>query len=295
MILVTGPTGSGKTTTLYALIREIHTPEVNVVTIENPIEYQLPGVNQVEVNEKQGLTFASVLRSTLRQDPDVILIGEIRDQETAQIALQAAQTGHLVLSTMHTNDAAGAVARLLDFGVDPHVLGNSLTCVVAQRLLRRICTGCSEPAPPDEDTRRVLRLRPEHQCRRGAGCPQCRHTGYRGRVGVYEIMAVSQSMAKIIETRTGESALRQEARREGTSGLLDDAVRKLDAGETTTDEILRVVQVGEQKPTCSECGHELDAGYVACPSCGQSVRTSCQGCGKPLVASWQACPYCARR
>src|SRR6185436_6078782 len=158
MVLITGPTGSGKTTTLYALLREIFSPKTNIVTIENPIEYQLKGINQVEVNEKQGLTFGGVLRSVLRQDPDVILLGEIRDKETAQIAFQAASTGHLVLSTVHTNDAAGAVTRLIDLGLEPYAIASALNLVVAQRLVRQLCPTCSKPTEIDEDTRRQLHL-----------------------------------------------------------------------------------------------------------------------------------------
>jgi type IV pilus assembly protein PilB len=295
MILVTGPTGSGKTTTLYALIREILCPSVNIVTIENPIEYQLAGINQVEVNEKQGLTFASVLRSTLRQDPDVILVGEIRDQETAQIAIQAAQTGHLVLSTLHTNDAAATVIRLLDLGIEPYVLMSSLNLVVAQRLVRRICQGCSAPYVPDEESRRLLRLEDGREYGRGVGCAQCRHSGYSGRVAVYELLPISASMSKVIEGGGTDGALRQQARAEGCAALLDDALSKLYTGVTTAEEVLRVVQVSEFKPSCPECHRDVDDAFVACPHCGCTLRASCEGCGKAMSSAWSACPYCGRK
>jgi len=296
LILVTGPTGSGKTTTLYALIQEIHTGAKNIVTIENPIEYQLPGINQVEVHEKQGLTFASVLRSTLRQDPDVILVGEIRDQETAQIAIQAAQTGHLVLSTLHTNDAASTVTRLLDLGVEPYAIANSLNLVVAQRLVRRVCPGCSSPYVPDEEARRLLRFDDGQEFRRGSGCAQCRQSGYSGRLAVYELLPVVGALAKAIEASGGgEAALRQRARAEGYPALIDDAMTKLRLGTTTAEEVLRVIQVAELKPSCPECTREIDEGFVACPHCGHALRSNCDGCGKPMTASWSACPYCGRK
>src|SRR6185369_8084601 len=195
LILVTGPTGSGKTTTLYALIRAIRSTTTNIITIENPVEYQLKGINQVEINEKQGLTFASVLRSVLRQDPDVILVGEIRDAETANIAFQAAQTGHLVLSTLHTNDAAATLTRLIDLSVEPYVVASSLHLVIAQRLVRRVCSKCAQPETPDEA---LLQQFPALRAaaaagptRRGRGCTACRQTGFEGRVGVYETLALT--------------------------------------------------------------------------------------------------------
>jgi type IV pilus assembly protein PilB len=293
MILVTGPTGSGKSTTLYALIRDILTPRINVVTIENPIEYQLPGVNQVEVNERQGLTFASVLRSVLRQDPDVVLIGEIRDRETAVIACQAAQTGHLVLSTVHTNDAAATVSRLLDIGIEPYVLAASLRLVVAQRLVRRVCAACAAPDAPSAEALRLLRLAPgQLPLRRGEGCPACRQSGYVGRVGLYGVLPISPAMAKLIETNAGESAVRQQAEEEGRRSLVGDAVEKLAAGVTTVEEILRVVEVDDSGARCPACGGDVAVDFAACPHCATVLRASCAGCGRSLRAGWVACPYC---
>ncbi len=245
MVLVTGPTGSGKTTTLYALIREIYTPTRNIVTIENPIEYQLKGINQVEINEKQGLTFAAVLRSVLRQDPDVILVGEIRDGETARIAFQAAQTGHLVLSTLHTNDAAATVTRLLDLGVEPHVVSSSVILLMAQRLVRRICRHCATPMRPPEDQIALLGLEEvADKLMGGQGCPECRGTGYAGRAAVYEVIPVTPGIGRVIEHGLGESEIRRQARAEQRRTLREDAIAKIVAGITTPAEVLRVVQIG---------------------------------------------------
>ncbi len=294
LILVTGPTGSGKTTTLYALLREKLSPNLNIVTIENPIEYQLKGINQVEVNDKQGLTFAGVLRSVLRQDPDVILIGEIRDAETAQIAMQAAQTGHLVLSTVHTNDATAAVTRLIDLGVEPFVVASTMHLIVAQRLVRRVCQSCCEPYEPSEDSRRLLRLDDAAvaQLRRGKGCAACRQTGYAGRNGVYEVMPISPAMTKLIEANATESVIRQQARNEGFTSVVESAREKLLSGLTTPEEVLRVVQVNDYTPRCPGCEREIEEDYTVCPHCSAILRAMCRECGKPLTVGWTSCAYC---
>jgi type IV pilus assembly protein PilB len=294
MILVTGPTGSGKTTTLYALIRELHSVARNIVTLENPIEYRLRGINQVEVNEKQGLTFAGVLRSVLRQDPDVILVGEIRDAETARIAFQAAQTGHLVLSTLHTNDSAATLTRLIDLGVEPYVVASSLHLVIAQRLVRRLCGKCAEPEAADPALLAqfpVLRDAAANP-RRGRGCSACRQTGFDGRVGVYETLALSPTIAKLIESGGGESTIRQRARQEGMRLLLEDAEAKLRDGMTTLDEVARVVQVGEGVLRCHKCGHDVEEEFAVCPKCSVRLRSRCIGCTKSLNPEWATCPYC---
>lgn len=257
MVLVTGPTGSGKTTTLYALIREVYTPTRNIVTIENPIEYQLKGINQVEINEKQGLTFAAVLRSVLRQDPDIILVGEIRDAETARIAFQAAQTGHLVLSTLHTNDAAATVTRLLDLGVEPHVIASSVILLMAQRLVRRICRYCAAPTRPPDDLIALLQLADvADKLLAGQGCPECRGTGYSGRAAVYEVIPVTPGIGRVIENGLGESEIRRQARLEQRRTLREDAIAKIVAGITTPAEVLRVVQVGLEGGEAREGGTE---------------------------------------
>ncbi|MFQ5668516.1 MAG: ATPase, T2SS/T4P/T4SS family [Candidatus Binatia bacterium] len=293
IVLVTGPTGSGKTTTLYALIQAILSPTLNIVTIENPIEYQIRGVTQVEVNVKQGLTFASVLRSILRQDPDVILVGEIRDQETAQIAFRAAQTGHLVLSTLHTNDAVATVTRLLDLGIEPYVLASSLNLIIAQRLIRQVCLACSAPYEPPEESRRLLRLDDyRREFRRGLGCPACRHSGYAGRIGVFELLPISPAIAQLIEAGTGESAIRRQARAENYPTLLEDALGKLAEGLTTPEEVLRVVQINESSPRCPTCQEEVEGQFSVCPHCSGVLRAVCSGCGKALQKGWLTCPHC---
>jgi type IV pilus assembly protein PilB len=292
MILVTGPTGSGKTTTLYALLREIQSPSINIVTIENPIEYQLRGINQVEVNEKQGLTFAGVLRSVLRQDPDVILVGEIRDRETAQIACQAAQTGHLVLSTVHTNDASATVTRLIDLGIEPFAAAAALTLLVSQRLARRVCRDCGAAYTPTQEELQELDLPAgAFSLRHGSGCGSCRQTGYSGRIGIYEVIPVTAPVAKLIETGGSESAIRQQARTLGCATLFEDAIAKLRAGHTTVEEITRVVQADEG-PRCPTCRREVAEDFSVCPHCSATLRLCCTGCNKVLTPGWLTCPYC---
>ncbi len=244
MILVTGPTGSGKTTTLYASLARINTPERNIVTIEDPVEYQMPRVNQVQVNPKTGLTFARTLRSILRQDPDVVLVGEIRDRETAEIAIQASMTGHLVLSTIHTNDAPGAVTRLVDMGVEPFLISASLVGVLAQRLVRVIDPRCKEAyTPPPEALRRLGLAGRDVRFYRGRGCDFCRGTGYRGRTGVYELMVMSDALRALVVGGASMDGLREAAQREGMRTLRQEGIRKVLEGVTTIEEMLRVVFV----------------------------------------------------
>jgi type IV pilus assembly protein PilB len=272
MLLVTGPTGSGKTTTLYALIRAIRSTTTNVITIENPVEYQLKGINQVDINEKQGLTFASVLRSVLRQDPDVILVGEIRDTETARVAFQAAQTGHLVLSTLHTNDAAATVTRLVDLGIEPYTVASSVNLIMAQRLARRVCQSCGVSSDGSDEVVQALHVARTHPgYRRGEGCPACRQSGYSGRVGIYEIVPISGNIARLIESGASESAFRQQARSEGFSTLMQDAVQKLTTGMTTGEDILRVVQIASDEVHCEACHKPYTVGQSRCPHCATEV------------------------
>lgn len=293
MILVTGPTGSGKSTTLYGMIAEIVSPTRNIVTIENPIEYQIAGVNQVEINEKQGLTFAETLRSILRQDPDVILVGEIRDAETAQIALRAAQTGHLVLSTLHTNDAVATISRLLDLGIEPYMLGSSLNLIVAQRLVRRVCEACAEPDEPDADSLRVLQIDAAGQpFQRGRGCPACRKTGWTGRLGVFEVMPITPALGKLIESKAPESALRLQARADGTTLLAEHAAARVCAGATTAEEVLRVVDIAAAAPRCPSCDRVVEENFAVCPHCATVLQCSCSSCNMRLQEEWQICPYC---
>jgi type II secretory ATPase GspE/PulE/Tfp pilus assembly ATPase PilB-like protein/DNA-binding NarL/FixJ family response regulator len=293
MVLVTGPTGSGKTTTLYGMIAEIVSPTTNIVTIENPIEYQMRGVNQVEINEKQGLTFAATLRSILRQDPDVILVGEIRDRETAEIALRAAQTGHLVLSTLHTNDAAATITRLIDIGIEPYMLASSLNLIVAQRLVRRVCERCAEPYEPDGQALHALQVEAQgQQFRRGRGCPACRKSGYAGRTAVLQVLPITPSVAKLIETKAPESAIRLQARADGAASLYEHAAAKVCAGITTAEEVLRIVEVPDEHARCPGCNRNVEDNFAVCPHCATVLHTNCASCGLKLQKEWQACPYC---
>ncbi len=293
MILVTGPTGSGKTTTLYGMIAEIISPTRNIVTIENPIEYQMAGVNQVEVNEKQGLTFAGTLRSILRQDPDVILVGEIRDAETAEVALRAAQTGHLVLSTLHTNDAMSTISRLLDLGIESYMLASSLHLIIAQRLVRRTCETCAEPYTPDPEVLRALQIDAAGQpFRQGRGCPACRKTGWVGRLGIFEVMPVTPPMAKLIETKAAESAMRLQAKADGTRLLAEHAAERVCAGVTAAEEVLRVVDIATEAPRCPACDRVVEENFAVCPHCATVLQCSCSSCGVRLQKEWQICPYC---
>lgn len=242
MILVTGPTGSGKSTTLYCVLKAIDTPTKNLVTVEDPVEYQMDGINQVAINPDIGLTFASCLRSILRQDPNVIMVGEIRDGETADIAIKAALTGHLVLSTLHTNDAIGAVARLMNMGVEPFLISASVILVGAQRLLRQVCKSCKEKAPLPKHLAHYFHLedRPEILVARGKGCPKCRQSGYYGRIGIMETLRMDAKIRELITKEAKEQAIRAYARQIGMSFLHDLAVQRMLEGVTTPDEALRV-------------------------------------------------------
>jgi general secretion pathway protein E len=246
IVLVTGPTGSGKTTTLYAALNEINSPDKNIITIEDPIEYQLNGIGQIQVNTRIDLTFAKGLRSIVRQDPDVILVGEIRDAETAEIAIHAALTGHLVFSTLHTNDAAGAITRLIDMGIEPFLVSSALNAVIAQRLVRLICEECKEPYVPDGGVLKEIGLRQEDIKSdffyRGKGCPQCLHTGYKGRKGIYEILNVDDSIQSLILKTSESNIIRNKGIESGMITLREDGVQAVLDGLTTIEEILRVTQ-----------------------------------------------------
>ncbi|MBU1318424.1 MAG: Flp pilus assembly complex ATPase component TadA [candidate division Zixibacteria bacterium] len=249
LILISGPTGSGKTSTLYALLDEINTIEKNIITIEDPVEYNLLGINQVQTNEKAGLTFASCLRSILRQNPDVIMVGEIRDAETAAIAVRSAMTGHLVLSTIHTNDAPGAVSRLLDMGVEGYLLASSLLGVLAQRLVRVICPTCTVEDEVPSPLLRELELGPHSDAKffQGAGCEDCHNTGYRGQMGVYEFLEVTDRIKEMILTNASSSRIKAAAIADGMVTLHNDALSKALEGRTTYREVLRVSQRNEEK------------------------------------------------
>ena len=249
VILLVGPTGSGKTTTMYAMINQLNTPEVNMVTLEDPVEYNVDGVNQVQINEKTGMTFASGLRAILRQDPDIIAVGEIRDGETASIAMRSAITGHVVLSTIHTNDAVGSIDRLRDIGVEPYVIAGALKGVISQRLVRRICPNCRQAYTPTEEELEDLGVKMEPGLRfyRGAGCSQCYNTGYRGRAAVFEMLPVTHAVRTLIYEQRGRDAIEAELKRpeNGFVSLRDNALRLMREGVTTGEEVLRIVHEGD--------------------------------------------------
>ncbi len=249
MILVTGPTGSGKTTTLYAALDKINLPDKKIITVEDPVEYQLKGVNQIQVNSKIGLTFASGLRHIVRQDPDVIMIGEIRDLETAEIGVQAALTGHLVFSTVHTNDACGAVTRLQDMGVENYLISSCLDGVLAQRLVRTICSDCKVPVQIDSVALREMDIEEKPTgtvtVYQGRGCRRCNSTGYRGRMGIYELFVVNEQMKDLILSKTSANILKRESRKNGMKTLREDGWLKVKAGLTTIEEVMRVTQEEE--------------------------------------------------
>lgn len=248
LILVTGPTGSGKSTTLYASLGQINSTARNIITLEDPIEYQLDGISQIQISDKKGMTFASGLRSVLRQDPDIVMIGEIRDRETAVMAIQASLTGHLVFSTLHTNDAASAVTRLLDLGIEPFLVGSSLVGVLAQRLVRKICTKCSRPYTPEMRELEVLHYQPTAEqlkyISKGVGCDACRSTGYHGRAGCFELLTVSDEVRKLVQNHATSADINDAARRAGMHSLTDDGLVKVEAGLTTLEEVLRVSMRG---------------------------------------------------
>jgi general secretion pathway protein E/type IV pilus assembly protein PilB len=261
IVLVTGPTGSGKTSTLYTALNEINDSERKIITIEDPVEYQLKGVNQIQVSEKSGLTFARGLRSILRHDPDVVLIGEIRDQETAQIAVQASLTGHLVFSTLHTNDAAGALTRLVDMGVEPYLVASSLEAVLAQRLVRLLCPHCKQvdTTPEARAYKLKLGIRPDAKVYRAVGCRECRQTGYHGRRAIFEWMDSSSEIRTLILKNSSTDAIRDSARRAGMKTLAEDGRRLVEEGVTTIEEVLSVTTVHEMESTESKPSHPVGA------------------------------------
>jgi len=243
IIIVTGPTGCGKTTTLYACLKRLNTVQVKILTAEDPVEYDLEGVMQVAVNEAVGLTFGKLLRCFLRQDPDIIMVGEIRDLDTVQISIQASLTGHLVLTTLHTNDAPGAVTRLIDMGTEPFLISSTLVAVLAQRLVRKICRNCRTPMEPTEQQLALLSLNPEDVVDKvfyyGRGCPECNHTGYKGRKGIFELMVVTEPLRELINQRAPTVVLRQKAVEQGMITLREDGIRNIFEGETTIEEVLK--------------------------------------------------------
>jgi type IV pilus assembly protein PilB len=298
LVLITGPTGSGKTSTLYSAVSQMRTPDRNIVTLEDPVEVQLRGITQVQTNDRAGLTFAAGLRSVLRQDPDVVLVGEIRDTETAELALRASLTGHMVFSTLHTNDASAAVTRLVDMGVEPFLIASSLTLVVAQRLVRVPCQRCVAPYQPSPRTLQLLGVTEEDVANghvvRGRGCDQCGQTGYLGRTAIFEVLPVDAGLRAVLTARPTESAIRSAARAAGVSSLRGDGIARALRGETTLEEVLRVTQVDSSSgPRCHSCHRSVEDDMAFCPWCAASVeRGSCPGCARRLDPEWRVCPWC---
>ncbi len=298
LILITGPTGSGKTSTLYAAIQQLRTADRNIVTLEDPVEVHVPGISQVQVHERSGLTFARGLRSILRQDPDVILVGEVRDHETAELALQASLTGHLVLTTLHTNDAVSAITRLVDIGVDPFLVAASLSLVVAQRLVRRPCSSCAAPYEPTTRTLALLGVTAadlsDATPLRGTGCSDCGGTGYRGRTGVFEVLPVNAAMRRVLLSTPTASAIGTASREHGMVTLRAAALAAAHRGETTYEEVLRVTHVdADNAHRCPTCARALADDMVCCPWDGAVVgQDRCSGCDRSLDAEWSTCPWC---
>lgn len=298
MIFVTGPTGSGKTTTLYAALGQIKTRAKNIVTVENPVEYAIDGINQVQTNERVGVTFASGLRSILRQDPDVILVGEVRDRETAQIAFDAALTGHLVLSTVHTDSAAGAIIRLLELDIDPYLISETIIGIIAQRLVRRVCENCKALCHPPKDLLDMLGLKEKDvsgkKIYKTVGCNMCNNTGYKGRIAIFEIIKMEPEIRGQITSKISEKALIDIGKMTGMKTLRESGMEKAFAGITTLEEVLRVTY--EEKETvfsCPRCARTLEQSFSICPYCQQNlIPKKCPQCAKMLNPIWQICPYC---
>jgi type IV pilus assembly protein PilB len=296
ILLVTGPTGSGKTTTLYSVLNRIKNVDRNITTIEDPIEYELLGVNQVAIQEKIGMTFASTLRAMLRQDPDVIMVGEMRDIETVTIAMQAALTGHLVFSTIHTNSAAATITRLRNLGAPSYLVASTINCIVAQRLVRVICSKCRVPYEPGEQDLARFGFKRKAgvvSFYRGEGCPSCGGTGYRGRTGVFEILPFTRKIRDLVVANASETDIRQHAVAAGMKTLARSALEKVKSGITTIDEMFRVVETEEDFGTaCPSCRRSLEPGFIMCPECGYSLQSTCPDCRKMVSPDWKFCPYC---
>jgi type IV pilus assembly protein PilB len=302
IVLVTGPTGSGKTSTLYAMLQSLHSVERNITTIEDPVEYELTGITQTAVQDKIGLTFGTMLRSLLRQDPDVIMLGEMRDAETTNIALQASITGHLVLSTMHTSNAVATVTRLRNIGVPSYVVASAVNGIIAQRLVRAVCQHCRKPSAPSEaDVARLGSLTnlSRLECFVGSGCVMCGGTGYKGRTAVHEILTFTPAIREMVSSDSSEMAIRREAMSSGMNTLLMATLNKVRAGRTTLAELFRVIELDEvdrgSEDECPSCGAVTEPDYLACPACACRLAPACPTCDRKVLEHWKACPYCCTR
>lgn len=294
IVYVTGPTGSGKTSTLYAALNALEDPARNVITVEDPVEYELPWATQVSINTAQGLTFSRVLRAILRQDPDIILLGETRDEETARIAIEAALTGHLVLTTLHANSAPQTIARLTEMGIEPFLIGPAVVGVVAQRLIRTICPVCKDTYAPSPETLAVMGLDREPNLRyfQGVGCDTCQGSGYLSRRAIFEVMPLNDLMRDAIVRNAPLNELRQLAIANGMSTLLESALQLLRQEGTTVEEVLRVVFAKEKEKRCPYCQYVVDDTFVRCPSCQSVLKHVCKGCHRELDPKWTVCPGC---
>lgn len=294
IILVTGPTGSGKTTTLHGMLRGMYAEGTNIITIEDPVEYELEGITQVQVQEKAGLTFANTLRSILRQDPDIVMVGEIRDHETAEIAMRASMTGHLVLSTLHTMGTAATIMRLYDIGVEPYLISSSILSIIAQRLVRVNCEHCiSEYKPDAELLKNFPNINMNAGFLKGKGCNRCNNTGYKGRIAIFEIMEITPSLRKAIADKTASGELYKLARQEGMRLLYDSAMEKVHKGITSLEEVLRVVTVKDIiQNECPVCGRIYTD--KECPFCGITEAEICKTCGNAFEVDWKFCPLCGK-
>ncbi len=297
IIFVTGPTGSGKTTTLYSALSERNTPEVNISTVEDPIEYDLSGITQSEVNRAIGLDFAKILKAFLRQDPDIMLVGETRDKETAKTAIEAALTGHLVFTTLHTNDAPGAIMRLQEMEIEPFLIASSTIGVIAQRLLRKICINCREEYQPDNNTLEFLGIENrETLYYKGKGCEKCNGTGYKGRIGVYEVMKINDEIRDLIAKGANTSILRYTAQLSGMKTLVEYALDVASEGLTTLDEVIRVTFTGEgSSMICPGCSKPVGEEYYKCPFCQYEIKKTCNRCGVIIQNGWVSCAKCGLR
>ena len=287
IILVTGPTGSGKTTTLYAVINALKSETTNLTTVEDPVEYTIDGINQVQINPDIGLTFAASLRSILRQDPNIILVGEIRDLETAEIAFRAAMTGHLVLSTVHTNDAVSTITRLVDIGIPRYLVASAVVGIIAQRLVRKLCPECKIIAPSSSGAPAALREN---------GCSLCSYTGFHGRIGIFEVFTLSNKIKELISTGATDQELRSTGGVVGMTSMEEDGLKKVAQGITTLEEVNRVVEMEELfKSRCPQCSRSIHIDFLICPYCGSASPYVCSSCGKLLQPDWSACPYCRHK
>jgi type II secretory ATPase GspE/PulE/Tfp pilus assembly ATPase PilB-like protein/FixJ family two-component response regulator len=298
VIISTGPTGSGKTTMLYSILNSMMEGSKNFETIEEPVEYFLEEANQVSVREKIGLSFAQILRATLRQDPDVILVGEIRDFETADVAFKASLTGHMVLTTLHTNNSVASITRLMDMNIKPYIIASALEGLMAQRLVRKICEHCKTAISPDQTICEMLKVSSDtlgEETWRGKGCDKCNNTGYWGRIGVYEMFVMCDDFRHFINSNYNEGELYEMARANGMKTLIEDGVEKVKKGYTTLDELLRVIgpqTVYERR--CVNCERMVDAKFLFCPYCSSFRHNYCTVCRLPLEEEWRSCPFCGK-